>query len=441
MTIYSFYCNAKNCHHRNGDESLSIEDLKVLYKEIKLQKCGQCSSVFYCSKDCQLYDWSNGHKRQCKLIVDHRNSICNDPNVVNGAVPGSTYQFDRYTPAKSVQAHVLKQYNPRDGHERQSLSKSKKFFNSLPQLQRKTYEFMIIIVIKTILSDQWDRIERNLTPRPSDFIYQFGIDMITNADDDEILELWKPQINDFKSWCWRASSEGRLFEFMNDTAAYLSTFAKLLETFMEWEPKSPDYDYPVYATVLATIASGLANQQFYLVNILNPESRLNKYVDILISWSNLNDLPYDHFWHKLIELLINGLVVGVEFSEKFFDAVDPSLLVVLKPVLERHVQVLSERIILEPFEPTDGDDLKLQINKFNAWNGQNNGGKGLSTIYRAVKYVCPELDISPVRFIWQWHINQHESMIRKYPESFHIFSEQYDMFNELESLYLMMSET
>jgi len=227
---------------------------------------------------------------------------------------------------------------------------------------------------------------------------------------------------------------------MNDTAAYLSKFAELLETFMEWEPKSPDYDYPLYATVLATIASGLANQQFYLVKILNPESRLNKYVDILISWSNLNNLPHDHCWHKLIELMINGLVVGVEFSEKFFDSVDPSLLVVLKPVLERHVQVLSERINLEPFEPTDGDDLKLQIYKCNAWYSQNNGGKGLSTIYRAVKYVCPDLDISPVRFIWQWHMNQHEIMIRKYPETFHIFSEQYAMFDELESLYLMINE-
>ena len=441
-SLYSFYCNSKNCHHRNGNESLSIEELKVLYKDIKLQKCGKCSSSFYCCRECQLYDWEHGsfggHKRQCQISVDRKNSMYNDPNVTNGSEPGSTYQPNCNFPSRSVEAHEPKRYNPRDGHKVKSLSKSKKTMNSLPQLQQKTFDIMTIMVIKVILSDQWDRIEKSLAPRPDDFVYQFGIDLMTNANDEEILGIWRPQVLQFKSWCYRASSEGRIFEFKNDSAAKLSTINQLLETFIEWEPKSPDYHHPLYASVLATIASGLANQQFYLLKILNPDSSLNKYVDILIRWSNLNDLPSDHFWHTLIELMVNGLLVGVEFSEKFFDPINPSLLVVLKPVFERLVQVLSERRNLEPFQSTGRDELQVEINKFIGWNADMNGGKSLRTIIRALKFICPELDISPIRFLWQWHKEEFDKFITKYPVFQFIpsVSEQIDILNELEIIYL-----
>ena len=66
-SLYSFYCNSKNCHHRNGNESLSIEALEVLYKDIKVKQCSKCSSVFYCSRDCQLYDWVHGDHGGHKL--------------------------------------------------------------------------------------------------------------------------------------------------------------------------------------------------------------------------------------------------------------------------------------------------------------------------------------------------------------------------------------
>jgi len=262
--------------------------------------------------------------------------------------------------------------------------------------------------------------------------------LMTNANDEEILDIWKPQVLQFKSWCYRASSEGRIFNFKNDSAAKLPTITELLETFIEWEPKSPDYQHPLYATVLAIIASGLANQQFYLLKILNPDSSLNKYIDILIRWSSLNDLPSDHFWHTLIELMANGLLLGVELSEKFFDPINPSLLVVLKPVFERLVQVLSERRNLEPFQSTGRDDLQ-EINKFIAWNSDMNGGKSLRTIFTAIKFVCPELDISPIRFLWQWHKEEFEKFITKYPvfQFIPTFSETMDILNELESIYLM----
>ena len=30
------------------------------------ERCGNCKAAFYCSKDCQLVDWSSGHGRNCK---------------------------------------------------------------------------------------------------------------------------------------------------------------------------------------------------------------------------------------------------------------------------------------------------------------------------------------------------------------------------------------
>lgn len=30
------------------------------------QKCSGCLSIFYCSRECQVKDWKNGHKNECK---------------------------------------------------------------------------------------------------------------------------------------------------------------------------------------------------------------------------------------------------------------------------------------------------------------------------------------------------------------------------------------
>lgn len=413
-SLYQYYCHSKNCHHRNG---------------------GKCSSSFYCCRECQVADWP-GHKRKCQLILDHRNAIYNDPNVKFGHVPGATYQ-PKPGPASSVEEYVLKQYNPNDGHKVKSLTKSKKILNKFPQIQQQTYEVMVIMVIKVILSDQWDRVEKKLPPRPIDFNYQFGIDMITNADDEELVELWMPQVLQFKSWCWRASSEGRLFEFPNVTAAKLSIINKLLERLIEWEPQSPDDNIIIMSSILATIVSGLANQQYYLLQILNPQSPLNKYVDILISWSHLN-LPSDHFWNAGVESMINGLLAGVEFSQTFFDPINPSLLVVLKPVFVRLVHLMSERRNFEQFQSTNGDDLLIEINKFIAWRA-NAGGRNLKTIRRALKYVSPDLNISSIRFLWLWHKDQIDKFINKYPvpQLISDLFEEIDIYDELESIYQM----
>ena len=103
-----YYCHSKSCSHRNNDDTLSEENLKAMYKDINLKKCGKCSSSFYCSSECQIYDWQNGHKKKCKMIIEHREAIYNDPTVTNGAVPGSTFQPNFHYPARSVESYVMK---------------------------------------------------------------------------------------------------------------------------------------------------------------------------------------------------------------------------------------------------------------------------------------------------------------------------------------------
>ena len=34
-----------------------------------LQKCSACNVTFYCSKECQKKDWTDGHKEECKELT------------------------------------------------------------------------------------------------------------------------------------------------------------------------------------------------------------------------------------------------------------------------------------------------------------------------------------------------------------------------------------
>jgi hypothetical protein len=38
------------------------------YDILKLKYCGRCHTASYCSKICQIKDWSEGHKIQCKFM-------------------------------------------------------------------------------------------------------------------------------------------------------------------------------------------------------------------------------------------------------------------------------------------------------------------------------------------------------------------------------------
>jgi hypothetical protein len=39
------------------------------YKRTALRKCGQCLGVLYCSRECQVKHWKEGHKQHCKEIA------------------------------------------------------------------------------------------------------------------------------------------------------------------------------------------------------------------------------------------------------------------------------------------------------------------------------------------------------------------------------------
>ena len=45
-----------------------------------IKRCGQCKRRIYCSRECQSNDWKNGHKKECKLLLqqhamtDHNNT-------------------------------------------------------------------------------------------------------------------------------------------------------------------------------------------------------------------------------------------------------------------------------------------------------------------------------------------------------------------------------
>ena len=56
-----------------------MTNCKVCNGEAK-QKCSGCLSVFYCSKNCQISDWRNGHKADCKPFEVNENK-CDEKNV------------------------------------------------------------------------------------------------------------------------------------------------------------------------------------------------------------------------------------------------------------------------------------------------------------------------------------------------------------------------
>lgn len=36
----------------------------------RMKRCSRCKAKLYCSKECQIQDWKNGHKHYCKSVTD-----------------------------------------------------------------------------------------------------------------------------------------------------------------------------------------------------------------------------------------------------------------------------------------------------------------------------------------------------------------------------------
>merc|ERR1712034_232970 len=89
-----YYCSQK-CHEQHWEDGHQIECSKKSKKSTKPKKqkkkkqnekkcgsppcenvensksfksCGKCLQLFYCSRDCQISHWHNGHKRECKKL-------------------------------------------------------------------------------------------------------------------------------------------------------------------------------------------------------------------------------------------------------------------------------------------------------------------------------------------------------------------------------------
>ena len=49
-------------------------DIKICHNkkcsEVGVMRCSRCKQVWYCSKNCQLSDWKNGHKKKCKKYME-----------------------------------------------------------------------------------------------------------------------------------------------------------------------------------------------------------------------------------------------------------------------------------------------------------------------------------------------------------------------------------
>lgn len=63
FTFLYIHCGWKFSLYTNF--SVQMTNCKVCNGEAK-QKCSGCFNVFYCSRNCQVKDWKNGHKNECK---------------------------------------------------------------------------------------------------------------------------------------------------------------------------------------------------------------------------------------------------------------------------------------------------------------------------------------------------------------------------------------
>ena len=59
-------CSNSSCPKKAGDPG------------VVLRACSVCSSVKYCSRDCQVADWKNGHGKRCKELKNELQALEED---------------------------------------------------------------------------------------------------------------------------------------------------------------------------------------------------------------------------------------------------------------------------------------------------------------------------------------------------------------------------
>jgi hypothetical protein len=65
-------CSNSSCLKKAGDPG------------VVLRACSVCSSVKYCSRDCQVADWKNGHGKRCKELKNELQALEEDEDEDDG---------------------------------------------------------------------------------------------------------------------------------------------------------------------------------------------------------------------------------------------------------------------------------------------------------------------------------------------------------------------
>lgn len=63
---WGFWCMCDKCKYEGDDQNICIHCQKVASDFDTFLACGRCKRAWYCSKECQRSNWTEGHKNVCK---------------------------------------------------------------------------------------------------------------------------------------------------------------------------------------------------------------------------------------------------------------------------------------------------------------------------------------------------------------------------------------
>ena len=390
-------------------ESLSQTAKTAIYKDTNLKKCANCKAVYYCSKECQVQDWK-GHKSFCKA-AQHVAKNCTDKG--NPVLGFAATEDDGPQPAtKEYKGPVALRGKYLAG------KKGSKMINaSLTPDQLRVFGLVgRMVALQTILSDTFSREDELLPPRPSSYTYAPDVDAVAYGDDDDQCDIWDKYTASFKSWIWRATSEGRVFDFKDKKSLMMLDELKDCLAFAREHQPTAEIDWKItrLSVVVINILSSVANQAVYLQEIIAPDGKLHDYVDFLFENTTLcfEILEMNHLWIGLMQLMFSSVLVGVEFMETVYRTpIEKQYLDPFEVIAQKMVLLAAKVTKLEVWEPNMEryriSNAKFMINDFMMWMS-NAGGREFRGILRAKK-LFPSLDISPVAEIARHYQQQVES--------------------------------
>lgn len=189
---------------------------------------------------------------------------------------------------------------------------------------------------------------------------------------------------------------------------------QLLES---WKPayrvSGQNHDWAIKSEVfvLTALVAAVAQQKFWLLQILDSTSPLHSYIRLLVRWTQWKG-PAAHPWNNNMHLLLACLMSGLELTERHYgQAVDAALLKPLQVVVRHMLAVLIEasadkdaRVAYTAPKHVRGMKTEERFNHFIHWSG-NECGCHLRTLTRAKRYLPVALDVSPLR-AWAMHYRQ-----------------------------------